>query len=109
MVTNFNESTWLAWLAKVRIIIITFILGIGLAIVRLTPTNIESRLLVGVIALWYTIAVFYLLLNYLWDEPKLMARMQVFTDLVFATGIVYVTGGIDTSFNFLYPLVIIVA
>lgn len=109
MVTNFNESTWLAWLAKVRIIIITFILGIGLAIVRLTPTNIESRLFVGVIALWYTIAVFYLLLNYLWDEPKLLARMQVLTDLVFATAVVYVTGGIDTSFNFLYPLVIIVA
>ena len=34
---------------------------------------------------------------------------QIFVDLAFTTGVVYVTGGIDTFFNFLYPLVIIVA
>ena len=31
------------------------------------------------------------------------------SDLVFATAVIYITGGIDTSFNFLYPLIIIVA
>jgi len=37
---TFDERTWLSWLVKVRIIIITFLLGIGLAIIRLTHTNV---------------------------------------------------------------------
>ena len=36
MSRTFDEQTWLTWLVKVRIIIITFLLGIGLAIVRFT-------------------------------------------------------------------------
>src|SRR5947199_2110739 len=35
--------------------------------------------------------------------------MQVLTDLCLSTILIYITGGIHTSFNFLYPLVIIVA
>jgi len=109
MATQFNERTWLEWLVKVRIIIITFLLGIGLVIVRLTRTNIEERLFVSVILLWYTIAVFFVILHALWEDSKTQARIQVLTDIAFTTAIIYVSGGIDTSFNFLYPLVIIVA
>ncbi|HTK95348.1 MAG TPA: histidine kinase dimerization/phospho-acceptor domain-containing protein, partial [Terriglobales bacterium] len=109
MGTNFNERTWLTWLAKVRIIIITFLLGIELAITRLTPTPLPERVFVSIILLWYTIAVFYVLLLFLWDDYRNQARLQVFSDLAFATGVVYVTGGQDTSFIFLYPLVIIMA
>lgn len=109
MATQFNERTWLVWLVKVRIIIITFLLGIGLVIVRLTHTNIEERLFISVIVLWYTIAVFFVLLHALWTDSKNQARIQVLTDIGFTTAIIHVSGGIDTSFNFLYPLVIIVA
>jgi two-component system, NtrC family, sensor histidine kinase PilS len=109
MATEFNERTWLAWLVKVRIIIITFLLGIGLTIISLTPTNIDSRLFASVISLWYTIAVFFVLLHNIWEESRLQARLQVLTDLAFATALVHVSGGIDTSFNFIYPLVIIIA
>ncbi|MBI2677908.1 MAG: hypothetical protein HYX28_03925 [Candidatus Koribacter versatilis] len=109
MGTNFNERTWLTWLAKVRIIIITFLLAIELAITRLTPTPVPERLFVSVIVLWFTIAVFYVLLLFLWDDYRNQARLQVFSDLAFTTGIVYLTGGQDTSFIFLYPLVIIMA
>ena len=35
--------------------------------------------------------------------------LQVLTDLAMVTLVVYVTGGVDSSLNFLYPLVIIVA
>ncbi len=45
----------------------------------------------------------------LWQEYKLQAITQIFADVAFITAVVYVTGGIDTFFNFLYPLVIIVA
>jgi len=109
MGTDFNERTWLTWLAKVRIIIITFLLAIELAITRLTPTPVPERLFVSVIVLWFTIAVFYVLLLFLWTDYKNQARLQVFSDLVFTTAVVYLTGGQDTSFIFLYPLVIIMA
>jgi two-component system sensor histidine kinase PilS (NtrC family) len=109
MSRTFDERTWLSWLVKVRIIIITFLLGIGLAIVRFTHTNVPERAFVSAILLWYTIAVFFLLLQSVWDESELQARVQVVSDLALATAVIYITGGIDTSFNFLYPLVIIVA
>jgi two-component system, NtrC family, sensor histidine kinase PilS len=109
MATSFNERIWLAWLVKVRIIILTFLLGIGLAIVRLTHTNIPERGFISTILLWYTLAVFFLVLHSVWDEFGLQARLQVLTDLVLSGIVIYITGGIDTSFNFLNPLVIIVA
>jgi two-component system sensor histidine kinase PilS (NtrC family) len=62
-----------------------------------------------VIVLWFTIAVFFVLLLFLWDDYRNQARLQVFSDLVLTTGVVYLTGGQDTSFIFLYPLVIIMA
>jgi two-component system sensor histidine kinase PilS (NtrC family) len=109
MGTEFNERSWLAWLVKVRIIIITFLVGIELAITRLTPTAVPEGLFIVIILLWYTISVFFVLLLSLWGDYRLQSRIQIFSDLAFATAIIYLTGGIDTSFNFLYPLIIIVA
>ena len=106
---KFNERSWLAWLVKVRVIIISFLLAVELLIVNLTPNNVPTRLFVNIILVWYTVSVFFVILLSLWDEYRLQAIIQIFTDLAFATAIVYVTGGIDTFFNFLYPLVIIVA
>jgi two-component system sensor histidine kinase PilS (NtrC family) len=109
MAAEFDERTWLTWLVKARIIIITFLLGIGLVIVRLTKTNIEQTQFVSVILLWYTLAVFFVVLHTLVQEAKIQARIQILTDIALSTALIYVSGGIDTSFNFLYPLVIIVA
>ncbi|HSM85586.1 MAG TPA: PAS domain-containing protein, partial [Candidatus Limnocylindrales bacterium] len=107
--TRFNERAWLAWLVKVRVIIISFLLAVELLIVNLTPNNVPIRLFNTVIVLWFTVSVFFIVLNSLWQEYKLQAITQIFTDLAFVTAVVYATGGIDTVFNFLYPLVIIVA
>jgi two-component system, NtrC family, sensor histidine kinase PilS len=106
---RFNERAWLAWLVKVRVIIISFLLAVELLIVNLTPNNVPTRLFITLVLVWYTISVFFIVLHSLWQEYKLQAIVQIFTDLAFATAVVYVTGGIDTFFNFLYPLVIIVA
>jgi two-component system, NtrC family, sensor histidine kinase PilS len=109
MQIQLNDRAWVAWLAKVRIIIITFLLGIELAITRLTNTNVPVRAFISIILLWYTIAVLQVLLAAVWKAVNVQARLQVLTDLAFTTAILYVTGDIDTSFNFLYPLIIFVA
>jgi two-component system, NtrC family, sensor histidine kinase PilS len=109
MQSIFDERLWLAWLVKVRIIILTLLFGIELAIARLTPNPFPLRLFINVVLLWYTISVFYLLLLSFWEERRIQALLQVITDLVMVTLVVYATGGVDSSLNFLYPLVIIVA
>ncbi len=109
MTAEVQERTWLQWLVKVRIIIITFLLGIELSISTITPPAVPRKLFVSVIVLWYTVAAFLILLATIWRETRLQSRLQVVTDLFFVTAIIYATGGVDTTFNFLYPLVIITA
>jgi two-component system sensor histidine kinase PilS (NtrC family) len=109
MQSTFDERNWLAWLVKVRILILTFLLAIQLAVAHLTPTALPLRLFVGTIFLWFGLSVFYAMLLSFWQEHRLQAALQVLTDLVFVSLVVDQTGGWDSSLNFLYPLVIIVA
>jgi hypothetical protein len=104
-----EQRRWLAWLSNVRIIVLTFLLGIQLAIVRLTPTSLPLRPFIAAILLWYTLSVFFLVLASSWHEEVVQAKLQVFTDLGMATLLIYVTGGAESTYNFLYPLVIVVA
>jgi len=109
MQSTFDERNWLAWLVKVRIIILSFLLGIQLAVDRLTQSKLPMRFFLGVMLLWYAISLLHMLLLWLWEERLLQAALQVVTDLVLVTLVVHITGGWDSSLNFLYPLVIIVA
>jgi two-component system sensor histidine kinase PilS (NtrC family) len=109
MQSTFDERNWLAWLVKVRILILTFLLGIQLAIAELTPSRLPLRLFLSTILLWYTISLFYVALLSFWQEHRLQASLQVLTDLIMVSLVVHETGGWDSSLNFLYPLVIIVA
>jgi len=109
MQSMFDERLWLAWLVKVRILILTFLLAVELAISRLTPGPLPLRLFVNVILLWFAISIFYVLLLSFWQEYRIQSVLQVLTDLALVSLVVYSTGGVDSSFNFLYPLVIIVA
>jgi two-component system, NtrC family, sensor histidine kinase PilS len=105
----FDERLWLEWLVKVRIIVLTFLLGIQLCITQFTPTPLPMRPFISAILLWYTIALFHILLLPFWRENRVQAGLQVLTDLGLATLLIEVSGGVDSSFNFLYPLIIIVA
>lgn len=105
---KFNERAWLTWLAKVRVAAISFLFAVELVIVNLTPNNVPIRLFETTIVAWFTVSFFFVVIQSLWDDHRLQAITQIFTDLAFVTVVVWVTGGIDTFFNFLYPLVIIV-
>jgi two-component system sensor histidine kinase PilS (NtrC family) len=108
MYSMFDERQWLAWLVKVRILILTFLLGIELAIAQLAPSPFPLRLFVTAILLWYTVSIFHMVLLGVWQEYHVQSVLKVVTDLVLVSLVIYATGGIDSSFNFLYPLVIIV-
>jgi two-component system, NtrC family, sensor histidine kinase PilS len=109
MHSMFDERTWLAWLVKVRILILTFLLGIELILNRVAETPLPVKFFVSIILFWFALALFFVLLLSVWDERRLQAALQVITDLVLVTLVVQATGSWDSSLNFLYPLVIIVA
>ena len=109
MQSAFENRVWLTWLVKVRILILTVLLGIELVISQFTPVAFPLRLFADAILLAYTISAFYLVLLHFWDEVKPQSVLQVISDLLLVSLFVYVTGGVDSSLNFLYPLVIIVA
>ena len=104
-----EERNWLTWLVKVRILILTVLLAIELAVIRLTPSPLPVMPFLTGMVLWFVLSLFFLFLLTVWNEHRLQAMLQVLSDLAMVTLIVHLTGGIDSSLNFLYPLVIIVA
>ncbi len=76
MQSMFDERSWLAWLVKVRIIILTFLLGIELAITRLTPTTLPLRLFIQTMLLWYTVSIFFLVLLSFWNEQRIQSLLR---------------------------------
>ncbi|HEY8671688.1 MAG TPA: ATP-binding protein [Terriglobales bacterium] len=109
MQSAFEDRVWLSWLVKVRILILTVLLSIELAIAQLTPVAFSVRLFVAVILLAYAASAFYLVLLNSWSKLRAQSLLQVLSDLLLVSLLVYITGGVDSSLNFLYPLVIIVA
>ncbi len=109
MQSTFDERNWLVWLVKVRIFILTLLLAVELAVAEFSPTPLPMRLFLSTILFWYSISLFYVLLLSVWQEHRLQAALQVLTDLILVSVVIHETGGWDSSLNFLYPLVIIVA
>src|SRR6202023_3725532 len=109
MQSTFDERNWLVWLVRVRIFILTLLLVIELAVAHFSLTPLPLRLFITTILFWYSLSLFYVLLLSFWQEHRLQASIQVLTDLVLVSLVVHETGGWDSSLNFLYPLVIIVA
>ena len=105
----FDERLWLAWLVKVRIIILTFLLGIELAICAA-----HSHTFAAAAVCRYHSAVVHDL-DFLHCAAFVLAGVPHSGGIagahrsVLVTLVVYATGGVDSSLNFLYPLVIIVA
>lgn len=109
MQQTFDERNWLAWLVRVRIFILTLLLAIELAVAQFSPAPLPMRLFISTILFWFSISLFYVLLLSLWQDYRLQASLQLLTDLLLVSLVVHETGGWDSSLNFLYPLIIIVA
>src|SRR5260370_11834052 len=106
MQNELNDRAWLSWMGKVRIIIITFLLGIELAILQLTQTNVRVpvRGFICIIDLWDSISFFEILLLVLWHDTRAHVRLQILTDIAFSTALLDATSGICYTCNFFYSL-----
>jgi two-component system, NtrC family, sensor histidine kinase PilS len=109
MQSTFDERNWLVWLVKVRIFILALLLAMELAVAEFSPTPLPIRFFLSTILLWFSFSLFFVLLLSFWQEHQLQASLQVLIDLIMVSLVIHETGGWDSSLNFLYPLVIIVA
>jgi two-component system, NtrC family, sensor histidine kinase PilS len=104
-----NVSEWLSWLGRVRFLAITFLVGIVIAARNLTPMSLPVHSFVQLIVLWYTLAIFCVILRRWVPLARWHAPLQIACDLLLVTGVVYATGMQDSYFVSLYLLAILMA
>src|SRR5277367_1951068 len=104
-----SGSEWVPWLGRVRFLVITFLVGVVVAVHQLAPVALPVRAFVSLIVFWYTLATVYVILHRWMPEARWHPHLQVVCDLVIVTGVVYVTGGQDSYFLSLYLLVILMS
>jgi hypothetical protein len=86
-----DERNWLTWLVKVRLLILTVLLAIELAVIRLTPSPVPILPFLTAMVLWFVLSLFFLFLVSVWTESRLQAMLQVLSDLAMVTLVVHLT------------------
>jgi two-component system sensor histidine kinase PilS (NtrC family) len=104
-----NIRDWLSWLIKLRIVVVTTLLGVSLGLESVfVKDEALTRLFRIIIASYLVSVVHFLLLRYS-RKYVLQAYVQTFCDQIMICAIIYATGGIDSYFSFLYLLSIIMS
>src|SRR5438445_11526807 len=93
MQLNQNLGDWLRWLNRVRFLVITLLLGIVIVLEQYTLVAVPLRYFVPLVILWYTLALFYVMLSHWLPIARWHALLEIVCDLLLVTGLVYVTVG----------------
>jgi two-component system sensor histidine kinase PilS (NtrC family) len=104
-----SARAWLLWLARVRFLLITFLMGIVLVLRDIGLLFPPMRYFLPLIVLWYLLAIFYFIVLRWIPGARWHGPLQIVCDLLMITGLVYVTGGHESYFISLYLLAVIVA
>lgn len=103
-------DTRLIWLMVLRVVVVTTLLGSALTAEVITRPEGPIDPLFLLIALTYFLTVLYAVLwPFTASHRRVLGYVQILADLLIITGIVYFTGGIESSFAFLYYIAIIAA
>jgi len=100
----------LGWLMFFRVVVVSFLLGIA-AFIQFKGTASLSRLslysVYFIIGITYFLSIFYAVLFKRVRNVAFNVDLQSLFDVLLITVLVYVTGGIESQYSTLYPLVII--
>ena len=109
-----DQKQWLSWLIRVRIVIITFLLGIELTIQQvarfqnLTIVQVPMKHFLAVLVAWYVLDLIYHILLKINADHTAQSYLQIILDITMVSLVVYFTGGLDSYFYFLFPLTVLV-
>src|SRR5712692_6319825 len=104
-----TSREWLDWLTRVRLLMIVLILGVGAVWPQYFPNSNANRYFLPLIILWITQGILHLILVRWIPGAPWHGGLQVASDVVMISALVYATGLQDSYFISLYLLVIIVA
>jgi len=95
-----------------RLIIITFLLGIAVLVETMGTKTFSTASLhavyVIILVSCFLSAIYFLLLKFV-GNLRLNVYLQILCDIMIVTGLVYVTGGIESIYSIFYPLIVIYA
>ena len=74
-----NVAEWLGWLTRVRFLLITLLLAVVVVLQQYTELVVPVRYFVPLIVLWYTLAIFYVILLRWVPLARWHARQWQFT------------------------------
>jgi two-component system, NtrC family, sensor histidine kinase PilS len=106
---SYTTRDWLAWLTRVRLLMIVLILGVGVVWPQYIPASATNRYFIPLVIFWITLGVLHLILVRWLPGAEWHGALQVGGDVVMISALVYATGLQESSFISLYLLVIIVA
>src|SRR6202521_5559197 len=106
---SFATREWLDWLTRVRLLTITLILTMGVVWPQYIPGFSTNRFFLPLIIFWITLGILYLILLRWVPQANWHGGLQVASDVVMISALVYATGLPESYFISLYLLVIIVA
>ncbi len=103
-------SSRLGWLMLFRVLVVSFLLGIA-AFIQIRGADSLSQVslysIFIVIGATYLLSIIYVVLLRMVKSILSSVYVQSFFDIVLITILVYATGGIESVYSTLYPLVII--
>src|SRR5947208_13287319 len=106
---SFATREWLDWLTRVRLLTITLILTVGVVWPQYIPGFSTNRFFLPLIVFWITLGILHLILLRWLPQAQWHGGLQVASDVLMISLLVYSTGLQESYFISLYLLVIIVA
>ena len=97
------------WLILLRLIIVTSLVVSAVIIQYSTSVYLPLNPFYGLVLFFYLLSLIYFIF-YIWGKfLRIQAYAQIFFDLLLITALVYISGGLQGSFYFLYIFEIIAA
>jgi two-component system, NtrC family, sensor histidine kinase PilS len=109
MEQTYTDKEWLAWLTRVRLLVIALILSIGIAWPSYLPIAGSSRYFLPLIIAWVSLGTLEMFSVRWLPSAAWQAPVQVVCDILMISALVYTTGLQESYFISLYLLAIIVA
>jgi two-component system sensor histidine kinase PilS (NtrC family) len=106
---SYTMREWLDWLTRVRLLMIALILAVGVVWPQYVPATANSRYFLPLIVFWITLGTLHIILLRWIPDASWHGGLQVASDVVMISALVYATGLQESYFISLYLLVIIVA
>jgi two-component system sensor histidine kinase PilS (NtrC family) len=91
--------------------LITFLLFVHMVIwyFKSSSVDLDIKYFIFTISLWYTLTLLFAILLRVWPDYTTQSYIQVLCDACILTAIVYETGGVESYFIFLFPLIVVAA